>query len=181
MVLNQSTELHDDSDAPCDKIADPTIPRPEHPQSVVNPQPVETPPLVQSPGLHMNATHVEISDIASMLGQNESALVRDESALIEDESALIEDESALIQDESALIQDESALIQDETGLIQDLAMAHTADMRRYVLGKSVQVSACWANALLQYCCEHVMLALMRRASHDFSLGLRLNPPKPHTK
>ncbi len=47
--------------------------------------------------------------------------------------------SALIQDESSLIQDESTLIQDESALIQDLAVAHTADIRRYMLGKSVQM------------------------------------------
>ncbi|KAL0046263.1 hypothetical protein WJX82_007351 [Trebouxia sp. C0006] len=49
MVLNQSTELHDDSDAPCDtpcdEIMDLTIPSPGYPQLEVNPQPVGTPPL----------------------------------------------------------------------------------------------------------------------------------------
>lgn len=138
MVLNQSTELHDDSDAPCDtpceEIMDLTIPSPGYPQLEVNPQPVGTPPLVGSPGLQMTATHgtsdtSDTSDTASMPSQ---------------------DEAALIQEEPALIRDESILIQDNAALMQDLAVAHTADIRRYVLGKSVQLSGMWS--LLHYAC-----------------------------
>ncbi len=165
MVLNQSTELHDDSDAPCDtpceEIVDLTIPSPGYPQLEVNPQPVGTPPLVGSPGLQMTATHgtsdtSDTSDTASMPSQ--------------DESALIQDESALIQNESTLIQDESTLIQDESELIQDLTVAHTADMRRYMLGKSMSGML----SLLQYACQHVLL-VTRRNGHDCNLGCRAKP------
>ena len=134
LVLKQSTEPHDDSDAPCDEIVDLTIPRPGYPQLVVTPQPVGTPPLVGSPGLQMSATHGDTSDTASMPSQ---------------------DELVLIQDESALIQDESTLIQDESAMIQDLAVAHTADIRRYMLGKSVRVSGMLS--LLRYACRYASL------------------------
>lgn len=131
MVLNQSLELHGDSDtpcdAPCDVIVDLTIPSPEYPQLVANPQPVGTPPLVGTPGLQMTAVTGDTSDTASMPSQ---------------------DESALILDESALIQDESTLMQDDPAVIQDLTVVHTADMRRYMLGESVRVSGMLS--LLQY-------------------------------
>ena len=52
------------------------------------------------------------------------------------------------QDESALILDEPALIHNESKLMQDLAMAPTAEMRRYRLGKSVSISD-----ILWRCCK----------------------------
>ena len=89
----------------------------------------------------MNTTHGDPIDSASTPSQ-------DELALIQDEPALFQDEPAFIQDEPALIQDESAWIQDESKLIQDLAMAPTAEMRRYRLGKSVPISD-----ILWRCCK----------------------------
>ena len=129
MVLNQSIGAYGDSEATCDGIADVTIPGPRFPQLVTISQPVRSPLRVGTPGLQMTSTHGDTSDTASMPSQ---------------------DEAALIQEEPALIRDESILIQDNAALMQDLAVAHTADIRRYVLGKSVQLSGMWS--LLHYAC-----------------------------
>lgn len=139
--MQQSTETFGHSEAQCDGVVDVIIPEPGTPHLVVCPQPAGTPPLVGTPGLQMNTTHGDPIDSASTPSQ-------DELALIQDEPALFQDEPAFIQDEPALIQDESAWIQDESKLIQDLAMAPTAEMRRYRLGKSVPISD-----ILWRCCK----------------------------